>query len=107
MPCYDDRNSPNGGQIDDLIEQRNRAQNQVRKLEAMLCSVIRAAPAMIFDVIDYKEAGVTRKELEGWWNEHRRKDEERKAREIVRKKTTQQSHLLKMRDKRKARRQKI
>jgi hypothetical protein len=60
---------------------------ELRKVEAMLCAVLRTIdtpPASVNELlkyIDYDEAGFSRSDLIAWWKEHKRHDEERRARE--------------------------
>lgn len=56
------------------------------KMAARLCAVLTTLEArgwlhQTLDNIDYKEAGITRKSLQNWWNEHKQRDVERRLRE--------------------------
>jgi len=51
----------------------------------MLCGLITALSggnpagfARVLDSIDYQRAGVSRRDLEQWWEAHRKRDEDRK-----------------------------
>jgi len=55
-------------------------------IEASLCGILRVLDVpydkeKILELVDWKEAGVTRKEFETWWMGHRRKDQLRKMAE--------------------------
>lgn len=70
MPCYDGGYPP-------TEEEKLSA-----KAEAILCAVIRAHGPHIFDGLDFKEAGVSRKDCSAWWKMHQARDKERLAREL-------------------------
>lgn len=57
-------------------------------LESTLCGLFtflekNKVPVLneVLDNLDYKEMGVSRKEVEAWWREHKREDENRRRRE--------------------------
>lgn len=79
MPCTD------GGPS---IEQ----QREPGRVAACLCGILSSFECTgfgrngltvkgVLDAVDWKEVGVTRKWLEGWWEEHKREDRERKREE--------------------------
>jgi hypothetical protein len=74
MPCYDGRED----------EDRKERVRQLMKVEATLCGIFSALikrDINPFDVIDWSEVGVSRREAEEWWQHHKELDKERKARE--------------------------
>lgn len=87
MPCrdyYDD--NPSAYYADTI----NGLKKQVSFAESALCQVLAAFEkhntldpkddrVSMLDLIDYKEAGIKRQELEAWWVEHKRKDEASRA----------------------------
>lgn len=92
MPCYDP-DSINGmytaSQLSDARHEGVVEKNKRRKVEAMLCAVLtvlqrhRAPDVLENDLswylgrVDWKEAGVTRAELEQWWRDHQEEDRRR------------------------------
>lgn len=84
MPCRNDWNEPNYSNA--LLEQERR---RTEWLEAALCAVMNLRekteldPDDVYVGIDYKEAGITRFELERWWADHKVKDAERRKREAA------------------------
>ena len=88
MPCIDyyDKN-PSAYYADTL----HGLKKQVSFAESALCQTLAAFDAYAYlrqenalDFIKYKDAGITRNQLEKWWAEHKRKDEESKHHEDVR-----------------------
>lgn len=91
MPCYDEWNPPLGS-IKPIYQDNPR-------MVAMLCAVltcIEKGPVYnlehLLKSIDWREAGITRKDIENWWMDHKRQDrrrrkmeQERVRKEIVRK----------------------
>jgi len=77
MPCYSgDENSRGSGDREAILEET------IDKRNAMMCAVFRAAGVEdILGKIDYKEAGISRKEFELWWKEHEEEDRLRRERE--------------------------
>lgn len=82
MPCGDEWPEPN-------YEAQN-LREQVRFLEASLCSVLSVLEGKkglvrnteeLLSKVDYKEAGISRKELERWWAQHKEADRRRRERE--------------------------
>jgi hypothetical protein len=58
---------------------------RLERVEAMLCGLITALSggnpagfARVLDSIDYQRVGVSRRDLEQWWEAHRKRDEDRK-----------------------------
>lgn len=74
MPCSSDG----------YPDSRDTELRRLRDVEAMLCAVMSVTPGTVIDKIDYKEAGVSKSTLIRWWEEHRRKDDERRSRERAR-----------------------
>lgn len=79
MPCYDSRD--HDGSATEALRAR------VVFMEAALCATLNALRrinlihADPLDSIDYVEAGIAKKDLNRWWQEHIAKDEARKIRE--------------------------
>lgn len=68
----------------DPFEEEDRRRNENSFLTAALCATLTFLEDRFvnpFDYLDYKEAGITRRQLEGWWTEHKRQDELRRKRE--------------------------
>jgi hypothetical protein len=78
-------------------------------IEAMLCAFVTALSEKkslhqtsvlteVLDVIDWKEAGVTRKEFNKWWDEHLRQDREKRlaARQARRQRRLRRAALNKL-----------
>ena len=60
MPCYDARDE----------------ERQAAKVETVLCAVVTAFGfERVLDQINPAECGVTKQWIEGWWQQHQRKDE--------------------------------
>ena len=76
MPCRSD-----GYEISES-ESHQISSEELKKidfLEAALCATIREFEAhdLSLDYIDYKEAGITKKQLVDWFRQHKKKDDER------------------------------
>lgn len=84
MPCRYD-----GPEVDHYAEyQKTHAQHEkvIKTMTAMLCGVLTSLEVdggfdRIVTGCDYKEMGVTKKELLDWWHEHQEEDKARKKRE--------------------------
>jgi hypothetical protein len=86
MPCRDDYTA------DDYRVRTSNLQKKHDQLTRFLCTVLHTLEeenelGHFAELFNYKEGGITREELFAWWKEHkeedaRRKDAERKAREI-------------------------
>lgn len=79
MPCTD------GGVP---YEHELKQAREQQMLSAALCGLLTALEAEIdvggsnpFDLIDYREAGIKRRQLEEWWNNHKEVDKARRERE--------------------------
>ena len=89
MPCrdyYDDHPSA-------YYESEVRGlQKQVSFAESALCQTLAALERTVLigvdplDLINYKEAGITRTELEKWWTNHKALDAKHRAEEAAKKK---------------------
>ena len=63
---------------------------KLQKVEAMLCAVLNVLeneyhlPILkdVSDKIDYKEAGISKKELTRWYEDHKEQDRERRKRQV-------------------------
>lgn len=60
---------------------------ELMNLRATLCAVFHVMEDVgqldkLLDKLDYKEAGVKRKQITSWWAEHKAADERRRAREV-------------------------
>jgi hypothetical protein len=78
MPCYDSR--------EDLHQICDDLQKSNNKLEAMLCMVMYTLEeeneiGHFAELFNYKESGITRDQLFGWWKQHKEDDRRRKDRE--------------------------
>lgn len=87
MPCRDYYDDNPGAYYADTIDGLRK---QVSFAESALCQTLVAFNAYAclrqenaLDFIKYKDAGINRKQLEKWWAEHTRKDEESKHRAAV------------------------
>jgi hypothetical protein len=91
MPCRDFYDDNPSAYYADTVK---GLQKQVSFSESALCQTLAAFQKLIntnvfeilkdttpLDYIDYKEAGITRDELDKWWSEHKRKDEESRKKE--------------------------
>lgn len=86
MPCYDPRGSSSDYLEGELSASRGELRLETlkrRKIEAMLCMVLTSLQSSgafqeYLESFDYKEAGVSRDELEKWWKQHQREDELRR-----------------------------
>lgn len=82
MPCID------GGWNDEVRVSRDMV-NEHKMLEAAMCGMLtvfekrfkEGSMNEFLNWVDWEEAGVKRKTLELWWKAHKKKDEERRARE--------------------------
>lgn len=71
MPCRD--GGPTEGEIASTLRYQNRF------LEAVLCGIL--STSFDLDLVDWKEAGVSQKEVVKWWKRHRAQDVLRRKRE--------------------------
>ena len=76
MPCY----SGSDESIVDELTQENK------KLSAMLCAILSVLEGIgdlefVLKVINPKESGINPSELEKWWENHKKLDEQRKKEE--------------------------
>lgn len=82
MPCYDSRNDAPA--VYDEISRERKAHNRTK---AMLCAIMQTVASQNFELktflnqVDWRAAGVKRKDLEAWWSEHKAADERRRAQE--------------------------
>lgn len=77
MPCRD-------WVVED--EERHRASNEKRLLEASMCAILTVLERYhdlqeILKSVNWDEAGVPRYRLEKWWDEHKAEDRRRKKAE--------------------------
>lgn len=78
MPCRDEMAE---------AQDRKRDYQELAFLRAGLCAVLTVMEknmkkktfAQYIDCIDWKEAGVTKREFLGWWEDHKEKDRKRLA----------------------------
>ena len=77
MPCHDYR--------DDDCTVNSALEEKISFLEAALCATLEAfeleTGMSVLDWIDYKEAGITRNQLDRWWKLHQNLDKNRKEEE--------------------------
>lgn len=71
MPCYDSRS--------DYFIREIQIENP--KIAAALCALLSVGGTTLLDKVDWREAGIDRDYVEGWWKNHKAKDAARKARE--------------------------
>jgi PAS domain-containing protein len=84
MPCRDDWS-------DRIPREETRHGMTISDFEAALCGILTAAQQGILigrddallDLVDWQEAGVTRKKVNAWWRQHQKEDEQRRAREAA------------------------
>lgn len=82
MPCFD------GGWSDEVRVTRDEVAER-KMLEASMCGILTAFETKlgvdelnrVLDLVDWDEAGVERRTLGIWWTKHKKRDEERRARE--------------------------
>lgn len=96
MPCYD------GGQRD---EDERQVRQDAHEMKAILCGLLtvldrKSQTDNVLDLVDWKEVGVSRKKVHGWWMAHRAEDEMRLAKEAdtKRKKLVKEQALKKLTD---------
>lgn len=85
MPC----------RVDEDWNPRKETRNgmAIADFEAALCGVFTAVEAgavaggldALLDAVDWKEAGVQRREVKTWWRSHKAEDERRRQREAAEK----------------------
>jgi hypothetical protein len=90
MPCRDDWN-------DHRTVEETRHGMTMSHFEAAMCGILSAVEQygndttlegrvkMLFNQVDWKEAGVKRKTVENWWVKHKEEDAARRAREAAEK----------------------
>ncbi len=89
MPCRDYYDDHPGAYYESEVR---GLQKQVSFAESALCQVLVALERAVLvgvdplDMIDYKEAGITRAELEKWWINHKALDAKHRAEEAAKKK---------------------
>jgi hypothetical protein len=89
MPCRDYYDDHPGAYYESEVR---GLQKQVSFAESALCQVLAALERAVLvgidplDMIDYKEAGITRAELEKWWTNHKALDAKHRAEEAAKKK---------------------
>jgi hypothetical protein len=90
MPCYTPDANDYAARVARRAKLEKRFQKEVTKkkqLEAMFCAVLTVLEGntdrfqALLDSIDWVEAGVTKDQLVGWWEDHKREDAERRAKE--------------------------
>lgn len=80
MPCRDDYPDPDPRELVNTMV--NAALCAVlTQLEQQHSSNDQNGLEYVLNNINYKEAGIKRKDLERWWNEHKRQDQARRERE--------------------------
>jgi hypothetical protein len=93
MPCRDYYDDHPEAYFRDVTEPALKA--RISFAESALCQVLTAFSQVllykakennivedVFDMIDYAEAGITKKELKKWWGEHRARDAKIKAEKV-------------------------
>ena len=80
MPCRDDSWDNTGNAVRLTHEQWLK----IRIAEAALCAISRVLEdaghlGKTLDMIDWKEAGITKRQFRIWWAEHKQADEDRRA----------------------------
>lgn len=82
MPCTQ-TGSLEGDRILSLTGDNDKLKKEYAKLEAILCGVFSKLSTsglkFILDNLDYSEMGVSREEIEQWWEDHQKRDKKRKA----------------------------
>lgn len=91
MPCFDNNADIDESQMDSFATAKLQRERDF--LEASLCSILRILESSkvcdgpilqkILEEVDWKEAGITERQLYNWWNQHKKKDKERHIREQV------------------------
>jgi hypothetical protein len=86
MPCRDFYDDHPSAYYESEVSGLRR---QVSFAESVLCQTLAALEKAVgnpLDLIDYREAGVTRSELEKWWKNHKALDAKHRAEEAAKKK---------------------
>lgn len=78
MPCNDR----------DYAAERREELQETANANAALCAIASALEARstlsdVLDIVDWKQAGVTRGAFENWWDDHKIRDAEMKRREAT------------------------
>ncbi len=89
MPCRDYYDDHPEAYFRDVTEPALKA--RISFAESALCQVLTAYCSYVddsgtgadaFNLINYAEAGITKKELKKWWDEHRARDAKIKAEKV-------------------------
>lgn len=70
MPCYDPRDS---GCHTEYVDRKHNGLTGA-KLEAILCGVLTTHGEGLLDTLDYKQIGVSEKQVRSWWKLHQMTD---------------------------------
>lgn len=70
MPCYDPR--PSGPTNLDSLSTKE-------ELAAALCCVLTNVGGDMIERMDWRESGVTKRQVRGWWKVHQREDKIRRG----------------------------
>lgn len=81
MPCHDPGpDAWSQAKARQLESDVLNLQAQKEMVEAMLCGVLRANPHS-FESVDWQQVGVPLENAQAWWDEHQRRDAQRRAQE--------------------------
>jgi 4-hydroxy-3-methylbut-2-en-1-yl diphosphate synthase IspG/GcpE len=92
MGCRNDYD-PADYHRDETSKLKAQHADEINKLEAMLCAVI-GVDVSVIDEIDDASAGITCDDIRQWYVEHKRKDEERLAKEAIRKRIAEYEETI-------------
>ena len=87
MPCVSDY-GPDPAELRRSQEAIAKREKEARLIKATLCGILRVLEVpydqgKIFELVDWKEAGVKRSDAEAWWNKHKMEDDLRRAKEAA------------------------
>lgn len=93
MPCFNDDWDEDGNKVVLTHEQWNK----MNIAAAALCAISGALERVghlgeTLDLIDWRGAGVTKKQFRVWWAEHKQEDEERLEREAAKAEIEKKKH---------------
>lgn len=104
MPCVSDY-GPDPVEFKRSQDAIIKKEKEEKLIKATLCGILTVLEVpydqgKIFELVDWKEAGVKRTDAEAWWENHKKEDALRRAKEatVARKKRIKQEALSKLSD---------
>lgn len=102
MPCVSDY-GPDPAELRRSQEAVAKREKEERLIKATLCGILTVLEVpgdqgKIFELVDWKEAGVKRSDAEAWWTKHKKEDDLRRMKEAsaARKKEIKKNALSKL-----------